>query len=742
MGRKARELFYVRVLFSGDRDDLAFHLPSRALGGVALGLTAWGAASGAMADVATDADSASPTDVTGVVVTGVRPLMGDRIPLAQQDTPQSVNVVPQKLLTDQGVTRLEDALRNVPGITLNAGEGAARGDTVNIRGFSAFNDFFLDGIRDAAVYDRDTFDTQTLEVLKGPSATLFGRGSTGGAINQVTKAPTLEAARQIVGEIGSNDEYRGALDIDQPLSSSSALRINAMGESSSLAGRAFVENRRWGFAPALAFGIGAPTTVTLTYLHLQEDNRPDTGVPFVNGAPAPVPRGADFGLLSDRNKSNVDIGTFLLQHDFNDTVSLQNTFRAAAYSFSYISNAPNFGSVAAGGQGAPTLATPLANILVGRDSPASAGQQTNITDQLDVTLRFATGPVTHVLVVGTELAKQTNDLERYVNPFNSNNNWIPETPLLDPNPNMVRPFEPISSAQDTDADSEAIYLTDTMKLGDHLDFIAGVRLDRFAAAYHQVSLTSGAVLDLNHTDVVGSPRVSLVYKPAANTSLYASYGTSFDPSAEALSLTTKTANLGPVKATTYEVGGKSTVLGGGLLVTGALFHTEVDNAQTNDPANPTVTVLNGNLRVQGFELGASGHIGPNLEITAGYTYLDGKTLASGQANTVGKEIFDLAHNAANVWAEYHITPKWQVGFGGNYLDRRFADPANTARVPAYTVLNAMTSYKLTPNLSLQLNAINLTNKLYYDAVYFTSASENHALPGAGRTVKLTVRAKF
>jgi catecholate siderophore receptor len=257
-----------------------------------------------------------------------------------------------------------------------------------------------------------------------------------------------------------------------------------------------------------------------------------------------------------------------------------------------------------------------------------------------------------------------------------------------------------------------------------------------------VTLASGALLNLSHTDVVGSPRLSLVYKPTASTSLYASYGTSFDPSAEALALTTKTANLGPVKATTYEVGGKSTVLHGGLLLTGALFHTEVDNAQTNDPDNPTVTVLDGNLRVQGVELGASGHIGPNLELTAGYTYLDGKTIASGQANTVGKQIFDLAHNAANVWAEYDITSKWEVGFGANYLDRRFADAANTARVPAYTVLNAMTSYRLTPNLSLQLNAINLTNKLYYDAVYFTSASENHVLPGAGRTVKLTVRAKF
>ena len=144
-----------------------------------------------------------------VVVTGTRPLQGDKLPVRLLDTPQSVTVVPEALLVAQGATRLEDALRNVPGITLNAGEGAARGDTVNLRGFSAFNDFFLDGVRDAAVYTRDSFDLQTLEVLKGPSATLFGRGSTGGVINQVSKAATQTRLAVMSAETGTNDEANG-----------------------------------------------------------------------------------------------------------------------------------------------------------------------------------------------------------------------------------------------------------------------------------------------------------------------------------------------------------------------------------------------------------------------------------------------------------------------------------------------------------------------------------------------------
>ena len=742
----------MRVLFGPEREDRPFELPYLALSGAAVGLTALGAtpalAQDARADAAgpqrarVNASDADADSVSDVVVTGVRPLMGDKIPLTLQDAPQSANVLPEKLLQDQAITRLQDALRNVPGITLNAGEGAARGDTVNLRGFSAFNDFFLDGIRDAAVYNRDTFDLQQVEVLKGPSANLFGRGSTGGVINQVSKAPGLEAFGDLAVDVGGNDEARGELDLDQPLGPASAVRFNAMGEASSVAGRAFVRNRRWGVAPAASFGIGEPTTITLTYLHLTEDDRPDTGVPFVNGAPAPVPRGADFGLLADRARSDVDVGTLVVQRRLGANVSLENSFRAADYSFNDVFNSPNLGSMAAGGQGAPAPGMPLSAIRVGRDSPSSGANETNVTDQLDATFRFGTGPVRHVLVAGVEASWLTNDLFRYNNPFNKNNNWIPETPLLAPDPTMVRPLQPITSLQTTAADSEAAYVTDTVKLGERVDLIAGARIDRFDARFHQVTSTSGAVLDLAHTDVVGSPRVALVFKPAPNTSLYIAYGTSFDPSAEALTLTAKTANLGPVKATDYEAGFKSTVLNGGLLLTGAVFHTVVDNAQTNDPDNPAITVLNGNERVQGFELGATGHLTQRLEIVAGYTYLDGKTIASGTPSAVGKQIPNLARNAVNVWAEYYVTPAWEVGFGGNYLDRRFADAANTASAPAATVWNAMTSYQVTPHLTAQLNVSNLFDRLYYGGLYFTTAAENHVVPAPGRTVKLALRASF
>jgi catecholate siderophore receptor len=717
-----------------------------------------GGASGAQAQTApegpatSDRTTADPaTSVGGLVVTGLRPLLGDKIPLTIQDTPQSVNLVPQKLIQEQSDTRLEDALKNVPGVTLNAGEGAARGDTINIRGFSAFNDFFLDGIRDAAIYVRDPFNLESVEVLKGPSGTLFGRGSTGGVVNQVSKAPTLAPLGVLDVDAGTNDEFRGTLDVDQPIGPNAAFRLDAMGESSGVAGRDDVHNRHWGFAPELVFGIGQPTTVTLAYFHLSEHDVPDTGIPFVDGAPADVPRSNFYGLASDHADSEVNIGTFRITHEFDSALSLADTLRYANYGFAYQFDAPNFGSVADGGQGPPTPGEPLADILVGRDSPSSSGTQTNLDDQLDVTARFVTGPLRHTLVAGLEFSRQTNALDSYVNPFDSDNDWIPETPLLDPDPNQIRPNEPISKTQFTVAYDEAAYVTDTASLGSHLDVIAGIRLDRFAANYLQTTVATGAVLPLSHVDVEPSPRVAVVYKPVPWQSVYVAYGTSFDPSAEALTLTTATADLGPVKATTYEAGSKSSLLGGGLLVTGAIFHTEVDNAQVNDPENPTETLLQGNETVDGFEIGATGHLGPKLEVTAGYTYLYGIT-----SGTVGKtapvqtytndEIPNVARNAVNAWAEYHVSDVWEVGAGLNYLDKRIGDivtPISPAAVvPSYVVFNAMTAWRLNDGITLQVNVINLANRYYDDNIYYTSTSENHVIPGAGRTVRFTIRAKF
>jgi catecholate siderophore receptor len=694
------------------------------------------------ADDSTAQNSASASESSDgtleqVVVQGVGSLLENKLPQNLQDTPQSITVVSEKLMTQQATTRLEDALRNVPGITLNAGEGAARGDTVNLRGFSAFNDFFLDGIRDAAVYSRDSFNLESLEVVKGPSAILFGRGSTGGAINQVSKSPTLTPLQSVTAVLGTNDLYRATADVDVPLSANAAVRVNAMAESSEVAERDNVKNRRWGIAPSFMLGIGDATSLTLEYLHQQENNIPDGGIPFLFGRPAPVPRDADFGLISDRVTSFDDIGTLRLRHEFNAHVAVIDTLRYANYQFAYFDTMPNFGGAV------PAPGTPLDGIVTGRDAPWSSGLLTNFTNQTDVVSRFDTGPLAHALVTGVEWSRQTSNLFRYANQFNGNNNWIPETPLLNPDPNEPIPGpEPLSSQQYTSAHSAAVYATDTMSIGQYFDVIGGLRFDRFSADYNQLTVSSGAHLLLDHVDNVVSPRAAVVFKPTPTQSYYLSYGTSFDPSAEALALTTKTANLGPVKAKTYEAGAKASVMNGMLTLTGAVFHTEVDNAQTNDPENPTITTLNGDQRVNGVEVGATGYLTRQLEITAGYTYLDGTTIESGNTSYVGKDLPNTAHHAVNLWTEYEFSEAFEVGVGGNYLGPRFGDYAESAVIPGYVVWNAMASYRINKALFVQFNAFNLANRLYYDGSYYTSAAENHIIPGAGRSARLSMRLNF
>ena len=250
------------------------------------------------------------------------------------DTPQSITVIPQQLMEDQGVTAVRDALRNVPGISLAAGEAGAQGDSLTLRGFNARNDFYLDGMRDFGSYYRDPFNLKEIEVLKGPASILFGRGSTGGVINQVSKQPQLAPITAGTGTVGTDRTFRFTTDIDRPIEGleNSAFRLNVMGNLNGMSARDAAEYRRFGIAPSVAFGLGTDTRLTLSYFHLQEDNVPDYGLPWLFASPAPVERHNFYGFPNDDFlRTNVDIGTVKFEHDFNDNVSVRDQFRYANY---------------------------------------------------------------------------------------------------------------------------------------------------------------------------------------------------------------------------------------------------------------------------------------------------------------------------------------------------------------------------------------------------------------------------
>jgi len=676
-----------------------------------------------------------------VVVTGQqRPslvILADKL----QDTPQTVDVIPQQVLHEQGVTTLQEALKNVPGITLNSGEGGAHGDTVNLRGFPANDDFFLDGLRDTGFYTRDAFNLESLEVYKGPASTLFGRGSTGGVINQVSKTPKLNPFDTATATLGTNNEKRITADVNQPIGDDMAFRLNVMGLSSHVEDRDAVQNERWGVAPSFAVGLGQKTTLVLNYLHQQEDDIPDFGIPFFNNKPAPVPRNFYYGIRSDdRNQSDVDIGTARLTHDFNNWISVSENARVGNYNYLTRQTAPHYGATEPAGD------TPLGSVQVFADRPSQGGTVKTAESDTDLTFKFATGPLTHTVIAGFEYDREEADVQRFANNMSS----IPPATLLNPTFNVtglnVHQTQ-ITQVSETTTTTLAGFVTDTIKWGPHWSLIAGVRYDNFDADATTTKLatatTKATTTNLSHTDNIADPRVALVYSPTETYSFYASYGTSYDPSAENLTLSATTVNLEPEKDRTFEVGAKALFLGGMLSTNAAIFNTEETNARVTDPVT-NVPELEGDLRVNGFEIGATGYITKNWEIIAGYTYLDARTLATKgtPANQVNQGLPNTAHNQANIWTVYEFDQGVNVGFGVNYLGKRDADNVGLNKIPGYTTFDGLLSYKLNSRITLQLNGYNLLDRYYFTNAYDSSPVENHVLPGAGRTFTLSATVSY
>lgn len=738
----------------------------------AIGFTSLAALSGAQGQELA-LNTTGVTTVETVVVTDRRTGI-DLLPTKILDTPQSINVVPAEVIKQQGLSNLQDALKNVPGITLNAGEGGTHGDLVNLRGFSAGDDYFMDGLRDTGLYDRDTFDYEAVEIYKGPASTLFGRGSTGGVINQVLKAPQLYPIEDVAVTGGSNAEFRGTADVNYVLSDTSAIRVNVMAQRNLQEGRPFSRIQRYGIAPSIAFGLGTDTSFTLKYLHQQEDNIPDYGIPFLFDKPAPVARDSFYGLPSDdRFKTEVDVVTGRFEHKFDAVFTISDTMRYGHYWFDSRQTAPTYGSAncftntvspyyysggtlcatlpAAGRVPTttfnplyPVLGTPLSAIFVERDRPSSKGTIATLMNDANLTAHFATGALDHTVVFGVEYDNESAGLTRFAN----QNTVIAPTPLLAPDPLEAFPGTQTSVRQKpiTKTDTLGLVVTDTVALSTQWTVTGAIRYDHFRARFDQAI---GAPSHFTHTDDIWSPRAAVVFKPTPETSVYVSYGTSFNPSAENLSLAANNQALPPEEDKTYELGGKAQVLDGMLSLTAALFSTEMTNARITDPLNVSLQALAGTLHVNGFEFGAQGRLTDHWEIIFGYTYLDPTAVGLAGAGIHGP-IPNTTHNQANIWTTYDFDDGIKLGTGLNYVGRRNAGTDNatvpgsivTAHVPSYVTWDAMLGYKINDTFGLQLNAYNLTDAYYFVNAYFTRPGENHTNPGPGRTFLLTATASL
>ncbi len=652
-----------------------------------------------------------------------------RMPTTIAETPQSVTVVPREVMQERAAGSVREALRNVTGISLAAGEGGFSGDNLTLRGFSARGDFFIDGFRDLGQYTRDSFFLESIEVLKGPASVAFGRGSTGGVINQTTRLPQARNFGEFWLSGYAPGGLRSTADVNMAVGNV-GVRMAAMGSHVTAAGRDHVYQERWGIAPSITWGLEGPTQVTFSYLHQDERNIPDYGIPYINGRPAPVPRGSFYGINGlDRELTTTDVATLRLQHRFNDAVTVRNTTRWANYSRSLNATAPRLATPAA-----QLAATPLADIIVRREPQVRDGLDTALFNQTEALLRLNTGPLEHNILTGIEFGRESSEVTRYA--FAAATNGRPNTLLLSPNYYAFSPIiRNVGSDIRTVANTFAAYAVDQIKIGQQFELLLGGRWDNFDADY--VNRTNNQ--RFSRTDSAFSWRSALVWKPVPSVRTYFAYGTSFNPSAESLTLAANNAQLAPEENESYEFGASWEALDG-LRLTGSLFRIDKTNARTSDPAG-NLQVLNGVARVEGFEIGLVGRITPNWNVLAGYTHLRSEILRSGNANEVGKEFVNAAPNTVALWTTYNLPYDLQIGGGLSFVDYRYGNTTNTNRVPSYTRYDAALAWAPTEGpmrgLRLQVNALNLFDTKTYETVY-----SGHTVPGTGRTVVFSMAARF
>jgi catecholate siderophore receptor len=649
------------------------------------------------------------------------------------NTPQTIGVVSHQLVEQQGAATLRDALRNVAGISLAAGEGGSQGDNLTIRGFTARNDLFIDGMRDFGSYYRDPFNTQEVEVLQGPSSAAFGRGSTGGVVNQASKTPDLNRYISAGLSFGTDLTRRGEMDVNVPLKKlgpGASFRLNAMGTLSDVAGRDVARNRRDGVAPSLSLGLGTPTRLTLSYFHQNADDIPDYGIPWLFNGPAPVNRHNYYGLEnSNYLRTYDDIGTTKVEHDFNSKISVRNQLRYANYARNVLITEPRINNA--------TLTTPLSALTVTRNQLASNSTETFLDEQLDMTARFETGGIRHTFVTGFEAGRETSNPTRP-------SYTAPTTSLLSPDPSQSLNGNPgISSSVTDTAVSTGVYAVDTAKLGRHWELTGGVRFDRFSNDY---SMRIAPFSSFHRVDSKPTWRGAISYHPVAAGTLYFAAGTSFNPSAETLALSAGSANIAPETNKSYEFGTKWNLAQGKLAVNSSWFRTTKENARETDPSNPLLVVLAGTQRVSGTEVDITGHVTNRWDILSSYAYLDSRVVGSQFfPNAIGYALANVPKNTFAFWSNYRLPSHFHFGVGTNYVSSRTAsataplDPTTglIKQVPGYWVFNAMLSRPLTEHIDLQVNAYNLANRYYYDQLH-----PGHIVLGAGRSALVGIRFKF
>ncbi|WP_207460515.1 TonB-dependent siderophore receptor [Azospirillum sp. SYSU D00513] len=681
-----------------------------------------------------------------------------RLPDTVKDMPRSVNVVPQEIIEQQRATSLEQVLRNVPGITISTGEGngGQTGDQFRIRGMTARGDIYTDGLKDFGVYTHDVFNTETVQVFKGPSGNGFGVGNAAGVINQGTKKASLDRKAAVEQSVGSGLTFRTTADVNQPISDTAALRVNALYHNQDVAGRDKVESDRWGLAADLGLGLGTDTTWHLNYAYLNGDKTPDLGQPMVRGADGIVRPAAEFGLdrsISyvrnlDRDDTENHIVTSTLAHEVNGSLSFYNDTRWSHYQRDFAATNP------------ATVTGPAATQFLSGGNPAlsyGAGggmafkqQGWGVQNVAGAKLNGELFGLRHQVNGGLDLSYQ-NDKRKSGSWLNRTNNQTVRTPSHSYGPTTAITYLP-TGAREAQVTNAGVFVTDRVWLFDQLSVQGGLRWDYFRTKFESASPT---VPGGTATERAWSPSLSLIYEPTPDSSVYLSYSRSTKPigtdiAAAVTNGTSETPNsalsFDPEKTDLYELGGKADFLNGRLGVSGAVFQLEKSNSYAVDPATGTVTdgfaEAGIGVRVRGFEASVSGKLTSAWNVYTNYAFLSGEvTESEGDQAVIGNTAGNVPKHNASLWTTYEfeagVPGRFTVGGGVQYASSYWSDTANTARVPETVSLDAVVSYDF-GNISVALNGYNLTDHRNYTS----SFNAVRAVPASGRTVMLTTGLNF
>ena len=657
-----------------------------------------------------------------IVVTGDRDGYGSddgftatKTPTPLIDVPQAVTAITRDQLDDQNATSLNEALRFVPGVSLETGEGHR--DEVFIRGQETTADFFIDGLRDDAQYYRPLYNIERVEVLKGANALIFGRGAGGGAINRVSKTARIGETRVAgAASVDTHGAFSLASDLALPLGDTVAARLNATYEEFDNH-RDVYEGRFIGVSPTATFALGPVTELVLSYTYDDDERVTDRGVPSFQGRPLTGYDETFFGD-PDYNISEVEahIARARIDHGFGGGLSANATLQYAHYDKFYSNIVPS-GAADTDGDGIADTVS-----LGGYESGTV---RENLIGQANLVWEGETGAIGHTLLLGAEFSQQDTDADRFGATLAQSTVDLADTIFI---PSFTTSF---SRASTSELSTLSFYIQDQVDIGDILQLVIGARYDEFDLESYDIGNDFAAA----RKDDRISPRLGIILKPQDSLSLYASYSESFLPASgnQFTVLSDTTINLEPESFETWEAGVKYAPRND-LLVTAAVFRLDRKDTPFTDPVTNTV-LQTGATRVQGFEASLAGSVTEQLHVNIGYTYLDGEIRSDTNFAGIGTELQQLPEHQIGAWGRYDFTDTLGVGLGLVHQSSQFASYSNDVVLPSYTRVDAAVFYTLSDRISLQLNIENLLDEEYYPSAH----GDNNIQPGKPLTAKLGVR---